>query len=196
MDRSQIIQIFFYTFLIVLAIYTVLNFEHLHWDTFVAYGTIALAFLTWFLAKSETDESRRMRNLMIEEYKKERRRKRLSEQLREFYSPLMANISVLYGVPYKDEPDQVQWYTSQGIDPLMNSFSIKEKYHYLAEDKLRSVLMNYFDRGETSMIRDKENWLGVIERIGDTIQSDFLALSAEYSKLTEKIELTSRAKES
>ena len=126
MDRSQIIQIFFYAFLIVLAIYTVLNFEHLHWDTFVAYGTIALAFLTWFLAKSETDESRRMRNLMIEEYKKERRRKRLSEQLREFYSPLMANISVLYGVPYKDEPDQVQWYTSQGIDPLITVFRLKK----------------------------------------------------------------------
>ena len=54
--------------------------------------------------------------------------------------------------------------------------------------------MNYFDRGETSMIRDKENWLGVIERIRDTIQSDFLALSDEYSKLTEKIESTSHAR--
>jgi len=187
MDRSQAIQYFFYALLGTLAIHTIFHYKEIHWDTFVAIGTIALALFTWFLAKSETEESRKMRELMVEEYKKDRRRQRLTEQLKEFYSPLMSQISLFYTI---EEIPDYKSYTKRKIDLILRGMLIPEKYHYLAEEKLRIAFQKYFDRGKTTMFKDKGNWLGLIKQIRDNVWSDFLALSHEYNKLTEKIEST------
>lgn len=154
-------------------------------DYAVAFGTIILAVFTARLAKITYNEGIRQRA----ESRKERRRLRIKEQLEELYSPLRAEIEffVHEKIPFDRKRDHFK--------TLMTLYKIKEKYEFLASEKLREELREYFNKlprdsifmrqlrvNKGSEYADKY-YLEKLQTIIKTIINDFDDLMEKYNKL-------------
>jgi hypothetical protein len=149
-------------------------------------ATILLAFATFLLAMTETEESRQNRQIMLEEgraqrqvmldeARRERRRIRLREQLEGLYSPLMSFIDII------DDRTQHR----QG-ELMFLITSLRTKYEYLAEPKLKEVLREYYNTNKSTISNEK--WIELANKLGDAIGIDYTFLIEEYDDLTRPIE--------
>ena len=175
--------------------YFIFNFKKVHFEEFfVAFGTIMLAAFTYDLATRETRESREMRQLMIQEARRERRRLRLKEQLEAFYAPLRADLELIF-FKYQIFIDR-----HRAFRKVMHDNEIKKKYEYLALDKLKEQLREYFRMWEdlnSFAVRKHYTDVGTentekiiiekLEEITKTIFEDYKNLIKEYNDLTKTV---------
>jgi len=149
-------------------------------DVMVALGTILLAFFTAELAMSATDDAKAYRRLMIDEARRERRRLRIREQLYGLYSPLMAHITFFSKEDYEHRKEKM-------IDPFMEKYLIKSNYQFLASDRLKDLLIQYFDTTPANIRHDRGSWEELMDQLRNTISDDFRSLSEEYRNLTSPV---------
>lgn len=129
-------------------------------------STILLGFAIFVLAYTQVEESQ-----------KDRRRLRLREQLYGLYSPLMAHINLFVEGDYEQTKIKI-------IDPFMEKYLIESKYEFLALDKLKELLREYFSTTSVDIRMNRENWKKLMDEIRESIREDFKNLTQEYSDLT------------
>lgn len=132
----------------------------------VALGTILLAIFTYQLALTEVEESR-----------KERRRLRVREQLKEFYAPLIAKKDVI---------------------EIIRTYEVKVSHSHLIEifDEFRPMLeflalRDLKDKIPELYTKDfeeysSEDWKKYFDELIDCIYRNFNSLIEEYNELTKK----------
>jgi len=128
-------------------------------------STILLGFAIFVLAFTEVEESQ-----------KDRRRLRLREQLYGLYSPLMAHINLFVEEDYEHTKIKI-------IDPFMEKYFIESKYEFLALDKLKELLREYFSTTTVDIRMNRENWKKIMDEIRVSIREDFKNLTKEYTEL-------------
>ena len=70
------------------------------------------------------------------------------------------------------------------IDPFMEKYLIESKYEFLALDKLKELLREYFSTTTVDIRMNRENWKKLMDEIRVSIREDFKNLTQEYSDLT------------
>ncbi len=181
MDSKQIVRLLFLCLTVAIIVYLIGSYPVIHWeDVFVAFGTILLALFAWELALRETESSGKMRQLMIDEARRERRRLRIREQLYGLYSPLMAHIKLFSKEDNEHRKEEM-------IDPFMEKYLIKSKYQFLASDRLKDLLIQYFNTAPANIRQDRGSWEELMEQLRNTISEDFHNLSEEYRNLTKPV---------
>lgn len=149
-------------------------------DVMVALGTILLAFFTAELAMSATEDAKAYRRVMIDEARRERRRLRIREQLYGLYSPLMAHVTLFSKEDYEHRKEKM-------IDPFMEKYLIKSNYQFLASDRMKDLLIQYFDTTPANIRQDTGSWEELMDQLRNTVSEDFHNLSEEYRNLTNPV---------
>ena len=153
-------------------------------EFFIGGATVLLAMVTFALVLSGANEG-----------KKERKRKRLKEQLEGLYSPLMSYIYLfnVVGEHFSlserrerafstDEKPTAIWLLIQNM---------RGKYNFLAEPQLRKELNKYYMFRDDSPYDEHGNYinekgeifLDLFNKVQKMIEEDFERLSREYNDL-------------
>jgi hypothetical protein len=145
----------------------------------LAIFTYQLASYTYILARTEIDENR-----------KERRKLRIQEQLKELYSPLRAKMEYIFS----ERRDYITYFKN-----IIDEHGVVNKYEYYSNDKLKELMREYFtnildlDSSFLRKMRLKEGSdmtdtyiIEKITEIKDNIISDYESLIEEYNELTKK----------
>lgn len=135
-------------------------------DLFVAFGTGALAVVTYYLARTG-----------IEEGKKERRRLRLKEKLQDLYSPLIPKIENIESIKLSLDRSNIK----RRIGSYFNGFT--PVIEFLASEDLKEKVAKLF---KEDFELSSAEWNIYIDKIAEIIRDDFSSLIEEYNELTKK----------
>jgi hypothetical protein len=151
----------------------------------LALATIVLAIFTYQLASYTYQLAR----TEIVENKKEKRRLRIQEQLKDFYAPLRAKMEYIFS----EKRDYIIYFKN-----IIDEYDVETKYEYFANDKLKETMREYFtnifdlDSSFLKKLRLREGSdmadtyiIKKITDIKDTIIHDYERLIKEYNELTE-----------
>lgn len=139
--------------------------------------SVVISIISVLYLMDQLNEMRLDRKYMKEEDERERNRIRLKEQLEGLYSPLLANRDLFVEGNYENTKETV-------IDPFMKKYQIKEKYEYLASNRLRPILREYFKLTSIDIKMNRDNWKELMKRMRGCIDSDFHYLLQEYTAIT------------
>ena len=152
----------------------------------VGVGTFLLAMATFYLAYTEMAESIKNRIQYRELAEKDRRRRRLKEQLEGLYSPLIS-IGETDFLTYLNHR-----YTEReraGMIPAEKEHfvhkkmaEIRSKYNFLATFEMKQSLDVYYGIDFNDL--ENENRIRLLSGLWIKIKKDFSCLSIEYSDLT------------
>jgi hypothetical protein len=153
-------------------------------EFFIGGATVFLAMVTFALVLSGANES-----------KKERKRKRLKEQLEGLYSPLMSYIYLFNVVDEHFSSNERRLRLISSHDPKTAIWlliqEIRGKYNFLAEPELRKELNKYYlfrddppyDEHGNYINEKGEKFLDILNKVQKMIVEDFERLSREYNDL-------------
>ena len=143
-------------------------------------GTFLLAMATFYLAYAERAESISNRIQDKELAEKDRTRIWLKNRLDEFYGPLFGNLTTFH-------VGDREMTKREFIDPFLNKYSIRDKYNYLASNRLKELLDRYFSFAEADIRMERgktdDEWKALLDEIKASITEDFKVLKQRYYEL-------------